>query len=152
MGYQLATRAMLWSRVLTPRETLTLVAMALQARDDDTRPMYFGGSAALVLATIGRHHDPAGPTYATDKETVRRAVASLVRAGAVTRAREAVNGSRAVYELHVDALPLPGVDDRPPVDNVVSIATRRAPQGQRNVGPQTQQNVGPQGQQNVGPR
>ena len=155
MGYDLAERALIWSRVCTPRETLTLVAMALHAMDPDVRPMYYGGREWLALATLGRPLLPDSPTYKADGEAVRRSVAGLIKVGAIQRAQGAVNGGRAIYELTINSLPLVDKSVRNPVDNTESTEVQplknRGAEPLKNRGAEPLKNRGAEPLKNPGP-
>lgn len=90
-----------WARTLTPNARLVLVAMCLQARDTPTdrtpEATYWGGRDELILALKGDVPDEGTPAHRTVSKQVQRAVAELIRHGAVVRTKEGRRGQRAEY-------------------------------------------------------
>lgn len=98
MGSQLARLALLprADLGLSHPARLVLARMALDARDHDAEPIYFGGWPVLAMA-MGRD----GYTLA-DKRSVARAVAELVEAKLITLKRGGAHGRNATYALHLN--------------------------------------------------
>lgn len=111
MGIALVKEALVpvWAG-LTPFARLVLVTMASTALDapnaaGDEARLYFGGHGHLALLLTGTGEE--APGYASAKRRIRRAISELVVAGAVTLARPATNGRRAVYGITTNQWPLP---------------------------------------------
>lgn len=109
MGAQLARAATQahWARTLPMPARVLLTHMALTAYDRDTEKIaarrYFGGYEGLVLALTGESRDDLDPEdWARASDRVKKAVRTLITAGAITRIQVAEGGSRAVYEVHPD--------------------------------------------------
>lgn len=93
-----------WSH-LPDRAFRALAYMALVSLDRDDPPRYWGGRGALAKA-LGLADDEAG------HRAVKRAVAQLVRAGAIKHdGPPAAGGRRAEYVLNVG--PLRSTDSHP---------------------------------------
>ncbi|MBB5868561.1 hypothetical protein F4553_001940 [Allocatelliglobosispora scoriae] len=103
MGARLVTEALMSWTHLTDRAFRVLIRMAHTALDNNapTTPAgrYFGGHD--LLATV----IAPGGTPQSRLKTVQRAVAELIRQGAVHRVNTARAGSNQVYQLTLDRRP-----------------------------------------------
>ncbi|MFS0717578.1 hypothetical protein ABC337_11495 [Arthrobacter sp. 1P04PC] len=98
MGAQNVAKVFAHWRHLGHREARALAFMANTALDADNPPVYFGGWTAVAEA-LG--YDAEGKR-ANAKEQFRRALSSLVAAGAVVSSGQARLGVRAEYALTLD--------------------------------------------------
>lgn len=149
MGYANIAKVFTYWRHLGHREVRLLTYFALQSRDDDSPPRYFGGwqSGAEALGL-----DPFGKRHRSAAEVFRKTSASLRQAGAIVSSGS-TGGSRSEYALTLDptvsyAPTVAGYRNGHPVINWEPLERVYLPQ--QNVGAQTQQNVAPQPQRNVG--
>ncbi|WP_138417982.1 hypothetical protein [Sinomonas gamaensis] len=85
-----------WTPLLKPREALALAYMALISKDTDSPSVYWGGWQKIAQA-IG-----LDPEAKYSDELVRRAVAKLVKVGAIVPSGRARVGIRAEYALALD--------------------------------------------------
>ncbi|MGD7734139.1 hypothetical protein ACQCX5_14445 [Propionibacteriaceae bacterium G57] len=122
MGARLVAAAMsaTWSH-LGNRDRLVLVAMSLTALDtakgDLEAGRYYGGHGYLSVALTGADDD-------LGRQAVKRAVAALIKAGAITRIGEAEGRfMRATYRISTGQPMLVTDDAGPaePVENVVPL-------------------------------
>ena len=109
--------ATLWSQYLNDRPFRALVYMALVSLDDAADPRYWAGWQQLAHAcgspaprdceTGTAHTDGQRECKecAASQRVVRRAVAGLVTAGAVTLVRRPRKGVNAEYSLRLTAVP-----------------------------------------------
>lgn len=122
MGYSNATRAIdTWGPVLDARPMVVLIRMAHMAHDQHRVLRFYGGWT--ILATAAGQRVPVGcekcrgcKACNASQRAVERAVASLVRARAITRERRGRRGHAAEFRLWLDG-PAPVDDalfDRPP--------------------------------------
>lgn len=125
MGIQLILAAQnpYWAQQLKPAAQVVLGRMATRAMDKPSNgnpaACYFAGHEDLALALDGAVDDVA-------LRKVRRAIADLEAAGAITRDRRGAGQRSARYTLTLDNYRLPPDDTaptpargtpRPPVDN-----------------------------------
>jgi hypothetical protein len=113
MGYQLVASAMQphWGRLLTTTERLVLLIMCQAALDteSDGAPgrSYWGGTDLIILQMRGELPARGSAEHRAASESVRRAMRTLEKVGAIRRSRVAANGMRAEYEITVHAPQLP---------------------------------------------
>ena len=83
--------------------------MALVAHDDRTADhvprLFWGGHASIVMFTTGVVEGQPG--YDAARKRVQRAIAELIKAGAIVRDHNGHGRSRAVYSLTTNTLRLP---------------------------------------------
>lgn len=101
---------------LPDRAFRLLVHMALTCKDETKQPTYYGGREALANA-LGAPEDAAG------FHAVKRCIATLVTAGAISRELQGYHGKRSEYRLHVKTPPV----ERGPVTGPLKGATSAAP-------------------------
>lgn len=113
MGFRLVGAALQphWAQRLSPRDQLVLVTMCHQALDESDGGLsprtFWGGTALLMLTTVGHELKKGDPGYNAAREGIRRSLRHLEEVGAIKRVRSAVNGMRSEYELTVSAPQLP---------------------------------------------
>ena len=95
MGYQLVARCYTSWTGLPDRPFRLLCYMALLCRDDDPIPTFWAGREALADA-LGLDSSESA------HRVTRRAIASLVSAGALERLRSGGRGRRAEYRLLIE--------------------------------------------------
>jgi hypothetical protein len=91
MGAQLAREAYRYPKI-TCAQRMVLSVMALNARDTDEHPLYWGGWRPLAEA-LGMDGTPS------QLRCIKRHVAELVRTGVLVRVGEAHRGQAQVYRL-----------------------------------------------------
>ena len=110
MGIKLVREAMspVWAD-LSAFARVVLVHMALVAHDDRTADhvprLFWGGHASIVMFTTGVVEGQPG--YDAARKRVQRAIAELIKAGAIVRDHNGHGRSRAVYSLTTNTLRLP---------------------------------------------
>lgn len=107
MGATLVAQAIQhWSHI-SDRAFRVLVTMAVTAKDNASKEvaagLYFGGHDALVIALNLKE----GTSQESALKTVQRATRELMEVGAIRLSQGAVSGGRAVYQLTLNAIPLP---------------------------------------------
>jgi hypothetical protein len=110
MGANLVGRAIAYAVdvPLQPNEFRLLVGMCLTALDSDTPPRYFDSreASALVLGRRVPDHSPGNDAASRERaaafQSVKMALAGLVKVGAIKRARAGGNGRRAEYTIVLD--------------------------------------------------
>jgi len=119
VGYQLIAAALQphWARLLTPRETLTLVCMCQAALDEPRDGMpagyFFAGTDYLILRIEGDDFRADPRRHEAARKAVSRALRRLEEVGAIRQLRKAKNARRAEYLLTVWQGLLPGDNSVP---------------------------------------
>lgn len=107
-----------WAGKVPPLSMQLLTYMALVAKDNDTAPWYGQGHAALAVHALGR----AEPVTRADIAAVERAVAPLVKAGAIKADRKAAvrrDGPSTVrYRLMVGIHNVPRISGDVPLEGI----------------------------------
>ena len=98
--------------MLSDRAFCVLVYMAKEARDEDNPPVYWGGWKKLATEALGKRLPERTPEMTSEdfeaatrkawksyEEIVRRAVADLLKAGAIRYRARGRPGVNAEYEL-----------------------------------------------------
>lgn len=116
MGARLVSATYAHYGHLPDRAFRLLTYMALVCKDETKNPTYYGGREALANA-LGATEDEAG------FHAVKRCIATLVAAGAVSRELQGYHGKRSEYRLHVKTPPA----ERGPLTGPHEGATSAAP-------------------------
>jgi hypothetical protein len=116
MGARLVSATYAHYGHLPDRAFRLLIYMALVCKDETKAPTYYGGREALATA-LGAAENEAG------FHAVKRCIATLVEAGAVSREMQGYHGKRSEYRLHVKT----PATERGPVTGPLKGATQPAP-------------------------
>lgn len=155
MGAGNVAQAFTYWTALDDRSFRVLCRMALVSLDNGNPPKYFAGRDDLAAA-LGKSLPPkpedtdltleaeaARKVRASVYEIVRKAVAKLVKEGAIVSSGDARFRNRAEYSLYL-------TPQRQPQQNVAPVTNESLPQQpQQSVAPKTQQNIAPKTQRSV---
>lgn len=127
MGHKLMDKVVTYWGDLAGNTYKALMVIAYSARDDDERPVYWGGWERLAIVGMGRRHWPPDDDVSeaavklrkSHWEAVRKALEDARSAGAISVKTRGRPGSRAEFWVHLDrsdtGKPCIGIQEDPAV-------------------------------------